>query len=77
VLAGMMHEGIRRRFGQDWYANPAVGRFLKEQLFAPGTALSSEDVDERLGFPRAVDFAGAAARAQRLVSEADALEKAK
>ncbi|MGZ6123783.1 MAG: hypothetical protein ACXWLR_02430 [Myxococcales bacterium] len=77
VLAGMMHEGIRRRFGQDWYANPAVGRFLKERLFAPGTALSSEDVAERLGFPRAVDFAGAAARAQRLVAEADALEKAK
>jgi hypothetical protein len=77
VLAGMMHEGIRRRFGADWYANPAVGRFLKEQLFAPGTALSSEDVAERLGFPRAVDFAAAAARARRLVAEADALEKAK
>ncbi len=77
VLAGMMHEGVRRRFGEDWYANPAVGKFLKEQLFAPGTALSSEDVAERLGFPRAVDFAAAAARAQRLVAEADALEKAK
>lgn len=77
VLAGMMHEGIRRRFGEDWYANPAVGKFLKEQLFAPGTALSSEDVAERLGFPRAVDFAFAAARAKRLVAEADALEKPK
>jgi hypothetical protein len=77
VLAGMMHEGIRRRFGQDWYANAAVGRFLKEQLFAPGTALSSEDVAERLGFPRSVDFDGAAARAQRLVAEADGLEKSK
>ena len=77
ALAGMMHEGIRKRFGEDWYASPAVGKFLKEQLFAPGTALASEDVAERLGFPRAVDFAAAAARAQRLVAEADALEKAK
>jgi hypothetical protein len=34
-------------------------------------------VAERLGFPRAVDFGAAAARAQRLVAEADALEKAK
>ena len=49
----------------------------QEQLFAPGTALSSEDVAERLGFPRAVDFGAAAARAQRLVAEADELEKAK
>jgi len=54
-----------------------VGRFLKEQLFAPGTALSSEDVAERLGFGRTVDFAAAAARAHRLVAEADALEKSK
>jgi len=73
VLAGMMHEGIRRKFGSDWYANPAVGAFLKEQLFAPGTSLSSEDVAERLGLPRGVDFTGAAARARRLVAEADAL----
>jgi len=77
ALAGMMHEGIRKRFGEDWYGSPAVGKFLKEQLFAPGTALSSEDVAERLGFPRAVDFGAAAARAQRLVAEADELEKAK
>src|SRR4051794_574115 len=76
VLAGMMHEGVRKRFGADWYGDKEVGRFLREQLFAPGTSLSSEDVAERLGFGRAVDFAAAAARAQRLISEADALEKA-
>jgi peptidase M3-like protein len=76
VLAGMMHEGIRRRFGEDWYANREVGRFLREQLFAPGTSLSPEDVAERLGFGRTLDFAAAAARAQRLVSEADALSMA-
>ena len=77
ALAGMMHEGMRRRFGDDWYGNAAVGSFLKEQLFAPGTSLSSEDVAQRLGFPRTVDFAFAAARAKRLVAEADALEKPK
>jgi hypothetical protein len=77
VLAGMMHEGIRRRFGEDWYANKEVGRFLRGQLFSAGTSLSSEDVAQRLGFAPRVDFEAAAARAQRLVAEADALEKAK
>ena len=76
VLGGMMHEAVRRRFGEDWYANVEVGVFLREQLFAPGTSLSSEDVAERLGFPRQLDFAAAAARAARLCAEADALEKA-
>jgi len=73
----MMHEGIRRRFGEDWYANKDVGRFLRDQLFSAGTSLSPEDVAQRLGFPPRVDFEAAAARAQRLVAEADALEKAK
>ena len=77
VLAGMMHEGIRRRFGEDWYANKEVGRFLREQLFSAGTSLSPEEVAQRLGFAPKVDFEAAAARAQRLVAEADALEKAK
>lgn len=73
VLAGMMHEGIARRFGADWYGNKEVGPFLRTALFAEGTALSAEDVAERLGFSRKLDFAGAARRAQRLVQEADAL----
>jgi len=77
LLGGMMHDAVRRRFGEDWYANAKVGVFLREQLFAPGTSLSSEDVAERLGFPRTLDFAAAAARAQRLCAEADALEQAK
>ena len=51
--------------------------FLREQLFSAGTSLSSEDVAQRLGFARRVDFEAAAARARRLVGEADALEKAK
>lgn len=76
VLAGMMHEGIRRRFGEDWYGNPEVGKFLRSEIFSQGTALSSDDVAKKLGFA-GLDFASAAARAQRLVEEADALEKAK
>lgn len=74
VLAGMMHEGIRRRFGEDWSGNPAVGRFLREQLFSQGTALTAEMVVERLGFPPRLDFEGAARRAGRLIAEADALD---
>ena len=77
VLGGMMHAAVRRRFGEDWYANAKVGAFLREQLFAPGTSLSSEEVAERLGFPRTLDFAAAAARAARLCAEADALAQAK
>jgi hypothetical protein len=75
ALAGMMHEGIRRKFGQDWYANREVGAFLRAQLFAPGAMLSAEQVAARLGFDARVDFALAARRAERLVAEADALEK--
>jgi hypothetical protein len=77
VLAGMMHDAVRRRFGEDWYANKEVGRFLRAQLFSAGTSLSSEEVAQRLGLPARVDFDAAAARAHRLVGEADALEKAK
>ncbi len=75
ALAGMMHEAMRKKFGIDWYGNKAVGKFLRGQLFGPGTALSSEDVAARLGFPPRVDFAMAAARAARLAREADELEK--
>ena len=75
ALAGMMHEGVRKKFGEDWYANKEAGRYLKEQLFAPGTSLSAEDVAARLGFAPKVDFELAARRAASLVAEADALEK--
>ncbi len=75
VLAGMMHDAIRRRFGEDWYANKEVGAFLRKELFSEGTALSAEDVAAKLGFPPRVDFDAAAARAARLVADADALEK--
>ena len=77
VLAGMMHEGVRRRFGEDWYANEAVGKFLRAELFAKGTSLRAEDVAERLGFAPRVDFEAAATRAQRLFAEADALEQSR
>jgi Peptidase family M3 len=77
ALAGMMHDGIRKRFGEDWYANKEVGRFLREKLFSAGTSLSAEEVAQRMGFAPRVDFDAAAARARRLVAEADALEKAK
>ncbi|MFT3915246.1 MAG: hypothetical protein QM704_14340 [Anaeromyxobacteraceae bacterium] len=75
VLAGMTHEGMRRKFGEDWYGNPGVGKFLREQLFAAGTTLSAEDVAARMGFGQKVDFQLAARRAAQLVADADALEK--
>jgi hypothetical protein len=76
VLAGNLQEAMRRRFGPDWYGDPAVGAFLRRDLFAPGESLTAEEVLGRLGFPPRVDVALAAQRALRLVTEADALENA-
>jgi hypothetical protein len=73
----MMHDAIRRKFGADWYGNPQVGRFLTEQLFARGTSLSVEDVAERLGLPRRMDFALAARRSREALAAADSLERAR
>lgn len=75
ALAGMMDEGIRRRFGADWYGNENVGAFLKRELFTRGQSLSAEEVAQRLGFAPRVDFDLAARRAHRLVADADALER--
>jgi len=77
ALAAMMHDAIRRKFGVDWYGNPEVGKFLTEQLFARGTSLSAEDVAERLGFPRRMDFALAARRARAVLAAADSLERSR
>jgi len=74
VLAGMMHEGVRRRFGDDWYGNPAVGKFLRAELFEPGMSLTAEEVAQRLGFAPRLDFEAAARRAVQLIAQADALE---
>ena len=71
------YDRMRKKFGEDWYANRAVGQSLKEQLFAPGTSLSAEDVAARMGFGPKVDFQLAARRAKQLVADADALEKAR
>jgi hypothetical protein len=77
VLAGMMHEGVQRKFGADWYTNHEVGKFLRAQIFAPGTTLSVDDVAGRLGFAPRMDFQLAATRAAKLCADADALEAAK
>jgi hypothetical protein len=71
-----MHEAMRRRFGLDWYGNPDVGRFLSRELFSRGTALSPEDVAERIGAPRRIDFAAAARQAKAALLAADSLERA-
>jgi hypothetical protein len=76
ALAAMLHDALRSRFGEGWTANPAVGPFLRAQLFAFGNALSAEDVAARMGLPPRVDFAAATARAHRLLAAADALESA-
>jgi hypothetical protein len=75
ALAGTIGEGLRRRFGDDWYGEPRVGVFLRERLFAAGTSLTAEEVAARLGFAPRVDFALAAARAGQLLQAADLLAR--
>ena len=50
VLAGMMHESIRRRFGEDWYGNKQVGNFLAR------AALRARDLAVLGGRRRAAGF---------------------
>ncbi len=35
VLAGMIREGMRRKFGEDWYADDELGSFLRAQSSRP------------------------------------------
>ena len=74
ALAGMLHDGLRKKFGEGWTDEPAAGAFLRKRLFAAGMSLSAEEVAQRLGYAPRIDFAFAAARANRLLRAADELE---
>lgn len=68
ALANLIHEGLAARFGQDWFVRPAVGKFLREQLFADGNRLQADEVARLFG-AAALDFTSTERRLQRLLAE--------
>jgi hypothetical protein len=66
ALAHLMSEGLRARFGPDWYGSPEAGKLIKS-LVAEGNKTEAEDVGKLFGVP--FDLRPAEARIRRLVAE--------
>lgn len=62
ALEARLHEVLTSRFNEDFWRNPATGRYLKE-LFSAGQRDSAETLAQRLGAPLSLSEAG-----RRLVS---------
>ena len=65
ALANLMHEGLRKKYGEDWYGNKAVGAFLKT-LYADGQKIQPDEIGRAFGSER-VDFKPTEARYSRLL----------
>jgi len=65
-LAHLIHEGMRSRFGMDWYGNPEAGRLIKS-LVAEGNKPQPDEVAKVFGIP--FDLRPAEARIRRLAAE--------
>jgi hypothetical protein len=70
MLADLLHEVLREKFGASWFANPGVGTFLKG-LFASGNRDGAEEVARQLG--HSLDYKPTLARLARLRAAADGL----
>lgn len=70
LLADLLHEVLREKFGAAWFTNPQVGAFLKG-LFAHGNRDGAEEVARQLG--HALDYQATLSRLTRLRAAADAL----
>ncbi|MGZ6069854.1 MAG: hypothetical protein ACXWK8_01480 [Myxococcaceae bacterium] len=66
ALAHLMHEGMRARFGPDWYGNPGSGSLIKA-LVADGNKPDAEEIAKVFGIP--FDLRPAEARIRRLMAE--------
>ena len=66
ALAHLMHEGLRSKFGPDWYGSPEAGRLLK-RLVAEGNKPDAEEVARVFDVP--FDLRPAEARLRRLAAE--------
>lgn len=71
LLADLLHEVLRAKFGAAWFANPQVGPFLKG-LFAHGNRFGAEEVARQLG--HALDYRATLDRVKRLSEAAATLE---
>lgn len=66
LLADMMQEAMRWKFGEDWFGNPEVGRWLREVFWKDGTRLQGDEIVELAGL-KAFDPKIAQARLERLL----------
>lgn len=66
ALAHLMHEGLRAKFGPDWYGSAEAGKLLRT-LLANGQKPQPEEVAAVFGIP--FDLRPAEARIQRLAAE--------
>ena len=66
ALAHLMHEGMRARFGPDWYGNTGSGSLIKS-LVADGNKPDAEEIAKVFGIP--FDLRPAEARIRRLMTE--------
>lgn len=69
VLAHLMHEGLRTKFGPDWYGSPEAGKLLRS-LVANGQRPQPDEVAQVFGIP--FDLRPAEARIRRLAAETTA-----
>ena len=69
ALAHLMSEGLRAKFGADWYGSPEAGKLIKS-IVAEGNKTEAEDVAKIFGVP--FDLRPAEARIRRLVAETGA-----
>ena len=66
ALAHLMSEGMRAKFGADWYGSREAGKLIKT-IVAEGNKTEAEDVAKLFGVP--FDLRPAEARIRRLVDE--------
>lgn len=70
LLADLLHEVLREKFGEGWMTSAKVGPFLKG-LFAQGNRDTAEEVAKRLG--HSLTYAPTMARVERLLGAAEVL----
>jgi len=56
VLAYMVLERLRVKFGARWYAHRGAGRYLIELLCSRGSAATTQDLTRKLGFAKGLDY---------------------
>jgi len=69
ALAHLMHEGMRARFGPDWYGSAEAGGLIKS-LVADGNKPQPEEIARLFAMP--FDLRAAEARIRRLAAETEA-----